>query len=275
MKIDLHCHSTASDGELHPEELIEYAHQMNIDVLSLTDHDTVAGIADAAFHAEKFGIHFIPGIELEAYWPDGHFHILGYHIDPYSSVLADHLKRVQQDRINRNQIILEKMNSAGIKAELHDIHPGEGIVGRPHFAGFLKKIGYVDSLDEAFASYLGEGGAFYKKREAPSIEEVCSAIKAAGGYPVIAHPKSLGINLSEFRQLLPKLKERGIDGVECFHSGVKKSRAKRFRSMTLKSGLFVTGGSDFHRKGQEKFILGRSSGNMIITKRLVQGFPLD
>lgn len=246
--IDLHTHSKASDGSLSPDELATYAAGKGLDVWALTDHDTTSGLQEAAVAAAKHHIQFIPGIELNIDWYSGEFHLLGLGLTTVSAELAETTEMLRTSRNDRNIEIIEKMASSGFpvsKTELCQLYPQENL-GRPHIAAYLTRKGICKTLQQAFDLYLGKGRPFYVHRKGADLDAAISAIKKSGGIPVLAHPLSLYISWGKIEPVLKNLHERGIEGLEAFHSGVKKTEALRLEEIAHRTGFFVTGGSDFH-----------------------------
>jgi 3',5'-nucleoside bisphosphate phosphatase len=205
--VDLHCHSTASDGTLPPEEVVRLAKTNNLSGLSLTDHDTIAGIAAAAAEAASLGVDFLPGIEISATFPHpGTLHILGYGVDPHSPVLHDLTRGLIEARDNRNPRIVAKLNELGIPITMQEVEaqaasadnllpgsssPTDHVIGRPHIAGVLVKKGYVNSIKQAFDKYLGQGGSAYFDKERLAPARAFELIRQSGGVAVLAHPIQL------------------------------------------------------------------------------------
>lgn len=257
--IDLHTHSTASDGDLSPRELILLAVKRNLKAIAVTDHDTLSGLDEAELTAEETGIRFIPGIELEAPFSFGEFHILGLNLVNRAKI-EDRIEALKLKRKNRNLSILRKMNDSGIEAKYEDIGKyAKGLIGRPHFAKYLIERGIVSSLQEAFDRFLGKGQPFYIPKDTLPIDEIVDIIKEGGGRAVIAHPQSLRLSLEELAALLPAWKEMGIDGLEAFHPRAKPSYCKKLEKLARLKGFFITAGSDFHGFSRPERRLGKTT----------------
>ena len=246
--IDLHAHTTASDGSLTPTELVALALEVGLHALAVTDHDTVDGLAEATDAANPTGIELVPGIELAVTYPSGRFHMLGYFIQPDNPTLCGRLQLLKDNRANRNIRIVEKLNALGIDITLEDIiaESGGGQVGRPHMAAALIKKGVVRSFQEAFDKYIADGALAHVPKDKISLEEGISLIHAAGGLAVMAHPSSLKLDDESLAAELPRLKELGLDGIECYYSQHEPERTIWLLEQTGRAGLLVTGGSDFH-----------------------------
>lgn len=268
-QIDLHTHSNASDGELSPTELMALAHKLQLSTIALTDHDTVAGLAEAAKAAHELGIEFIPGIEIEIDFEPGEFHLLGYGIDPQSAPLLEATQRLGNARHERNEAILELFANAGFPLDTIKISElsRESYIGRPHLADLLVKARCVRTRQEAFDRYLGKGRPFYIKKSCLPLEEALSVIKTAGGVPVVAHPYSLFVSKSMLGTLFSRWKDMGIEGLEAYHPTAKFGQCAILERMAHERGMFVTAGSDFHGKARPECGLGRTAGNMPIDSR--------
>jgi hypothetical protein len=265
-QVDLHTHSSASDGEFSPSELMALAHRLGLSTIALTDHDTVAGLAEAAQAACAYGIEFIPGIEIEIDFEPGEFHLLGYGIDPQSAPLQDATRRLGTARHERNEAILELFANAGFQLDTIKISElsRESYIGRPHLADLLVKARCVRTRQEAFDRYLGKGRPFYIKKSCLPLEEALSVIKAAGGVSVVAHPYSLFVSKAMLGTLFSRWKDMGIEGVEAYHPTAKFGQCVILERMAHERGMFVTAGSDFHGNARPECGLGRTAGNMII-----------
>ncbi|MDY5124655.1 MAG: PHP domain-containing protein [Treponema sp.] len=268
--IDLHVHTTASDGQYSPTEIIEKAASKNISVMAITDHDTAAEIDEAAKAAKKNKITLIPGTELNISFPTGEFHLLGLGFTHISPSLQSIFDKLIQDRNNRNYQIIEKMKSAGIEISLEEIQTDfpNTIIGRPHFAAELQKKGIVKTRQQAFDQYLAKGRPMYVERTGANLDESIVAIKESGGVPVIAHPMSLYLSWGKLPDQLINFYERGVLGMEAFHPGARVTECLRLEELAKKIGFFVTAGSDFHgEKIRADRKLGHTCGNKKIEER--------
>ena len=258
--IDLHTHTKNSDGNLTSRELVFYAAEKGIRVLAITDHDTTDGFSEGQKAAKKVGIVFVPGVELNISWPTGEFHLLGLGLKETSSELNAIIQNLKQDRKNRNSKIIEMLQQDGFpisEKELREMFPDSNL-GRPHIASFLVSKKICKNTQQAFDKYLGKQRPYYVNREGADLDLAIQAIKTSGGVPVLAHPLSLYISYGKIEPVLINLKERGIQGLEAFHPGARKTDALRLEELARKIGFFVTGGSDFHG---EKIHIGRKIGH--------------
>lgn len=272
--IDLHVHTTASDGQYSPTEIIEKAASKNISLMAITDHDTAAGIDEAAKAAKKNKITLIPGTELNISFPTGEFHLLGLGFTHISPSLQSIFDKLIQDRNNRNFQIIEKMRSAGIEISLEEIQTDfpDTIIGRPHFAAELQKKGIVKTRQQAFDQYLAKGRPMYVERTGANLDESIVAIKESGGVPVIAHPMSLYLSWGKLPDQLINFYERGVLGMEAFHPGARVTECLRLEELAKKIGFFVTAGSDFHG---EKIRADRKLGHTCGNKKIEERFWLE
>ncbi|MHB8811384.1 MAG: PHP domain-containing protein [Desulfobulbaceae bacterium] len=257
MCVDLHLHSLYSDGSATPAELAELAGRRKLTAISLTDHDTVDGIAEILEHGRTFGLTVIPGLELSASHRELSLHILGYGIDHTSSELAQWLEPLQRSRQERNEKIIAKMRQMGL-----DVHADElqaishcGQTGRPHIARLLLNKGIVDSLGQAFHQYLRRGAPAWFTRFAYSAAESIDMIHRAGGLAVLAHPGQLDPEHKILPLLILELAERGLDGLEVHYPAHSAQMQRRLLTLARKYTLVVTGGSDYHGKNRNMSVM--------------------
>ena len=269
--IDLHTHSSASDGKLSPVDSARYAAAHNVTVWALTDHDTTDGLHEAAVACNEQGITFVPGIEITVDWPTGEFHLLGHGLSHCSTELSSLIDHLQQSRSERNEQIIAHMAEAGIhttQAELKSIF-GVKQLGRPHFADFLVQKGVVKNRQLAFDKYLAQGRPWFVHHSGANLDEAVVAIKASGGVPVLAHPLSLYVSWGKIEDVLRGIVDRGIEGIEAWHPGARVGEAVRLEALARKLGCFVTGGSDFHGEGvRADRKIGKTCGGKKIEERL-------
>jgi predicted metal-dependent phosphoesterase TrpH len=243
MRIDLHLHTTASDGLLEPTALVRAVQNAGIEIFSITDHDTVGALGDASREAESTGLRLIPGIELTAYWGRVEFHILGYFIDPENAALRVFLKRTGEARHLRLHAMLTRLQAMGIAVPAEDViaRSRDGNVGRPHLARALVERGFVTSTDEAFNRYLGTDKPAYVPRPDVSVQQAIRIIREAGGIASLAHP-----GLHNRDEAIPDMVAAGLTAIEVYHPKHAFGRAARYRRLARRQSLLVTGGSDFH-----------------------------
>ena len=260
--VDLHCHSTASDGTLTPGDLVRLAKDSGLDALALTDHDTVAGLGEAASAAESVGIDFLPGIEISVVYPrPGTMHLLGYGIDAASPALAEMTRRLIAARDARNVDMIARLNHIGVPLTLEDVRAlaGGEVIGRPHMAAALVRRGIVSNTAEAFRHYLGSGGKVWVDKEQFTPRQAIELIHASGGLAVLAHPTQLRkTNDAQLSASLKDLLDMGLDGVEVIHSDHRESFVDKLMELARRYRLLMTGGSDFHGANKPHIHLGRA-----------------
>ncbi len=239
-RVDLHLHSTASDGQCSPSELVAMALERNLLAIAITDHDTTAGIDEALEAASGTGLEVIPGVEISCDVPQEEVHLLGYYLDHHHPALQEKLRVMRDARLQRAKGILARLATLGFPLPwemVAELAGGESI-GRPHVAQAMVKMGYVSSNDEAFL-YIGRSGPAYVERYKISPPDAVSLIKEAQGLPVLAHP----LRITHF---LPSLIERGLVGMEVYYNGYSPEDIRGLADLAHKFDLIPTGGSDFH-----------------------------
>lgn len=268
--IDLHTHSSASDGEYSPSNLIFLAAEKGLDVIALTDHDTVSGLEEAEAAAASTDITFVKGIELNINRSRGEFHLLGLGLKDISPSMRKITDTLQQERDERNRNMVEAMQKDGFPvsyAELEEMFP-EQILGRPHFAAYLVKKGVVRKRQQAFDRYIGQGRPYYRDRQGAVLEDAVEAIEDCGGIPVIAHPLSLYISWGKMEGTLRDIYDCGVKGLEAWHPGAKPGSCRRLEKMAREIGFFITAGSDFHGEAvRADRKLGHTAGKAKIDDR--------
>ncbi|MFH1417049.1 MAG: PHP domain-containing protein [Planctomycetota bacterium] len=247
--IDLHLHSTASDGAYAPAKLIGMAKARGLCAVALTDHETTAGLSEAATAAAEAGIEFVPGIEVAARRNRGTMHILGYFIDAGSTALNGFLSEMLAKRHERNRAVLDRLAELGIELDREKLkRSADGpVVTRPHIARALVHSGLAGSFKEAFDRYLADGAAAWVRREKPTAEEAIGTIRGAGGVATLAHPSTLGhASHLELETLVRSLCDAGLQGIEVYHPDHTSQQTRLFVEMAARFDLAITGGSDFH-----------------------------
>jgi 3',5'-nucleoside bisphosphate phosphatase len=245
LKADLHLHTTASDGKLSPAELVKLSVTLKLDVISITDHDTVDGVAPALTTSKGYpSLTVIPGVELSTDVPCGEIHMLGYYVDYRDETLADRLATLRSSREGRALKMVNKLGELGMKIDLNRIKElaQGGSVGRPHIAQVLLESGYVTTFKEAFDKYIGRNGPAYAEREKMTPIESIKLIKDAGGLPVLAHPA----NIEDLDSILPELKKAGLVGIEVFYTKYTAEIISRLLTLAIRYKLITTGGTDYH-----------------------------
>lgn len=264
--LDLHTHSTFSDGTLTPTALVGAAAGREVAVLALTDHDTVSGLAEAAAAADAAGMHFIPGIELSVGCAEGTLHLLGYGIDPATPALLGTVERLRQRRIARLGAILERLRALGVpltEADVLRCCPSVDRVGRPHVARAMVEGGWTQNFRTAFEEYLGDQAPAYVDMALLDPAAALDAIHGAGGLAVLAHPTSLRLEDEPLAGYIERLAEQGLDGLEVDTPGHANTRRRWLIRLAGRLDLLCTGGSDFHTPG-----VGRELGQGTAQSRL-------
>lgn len=248
MIADLHTHTTASDGQYTPTQVIQLAKARGLDVLAITDHDTIDGLREAVQAGEQYGLRVIPGIELSAK-EYSTFHILGYGFSSDAPALQNLCHRMKVRRDDRSQRLLAFLRGKGIELSLSEVTEiaGGDIIGRPHFAQAMVRRGYVSTNREAFDRYL-DTEEYHEKveRGKPSAQECIQAIKASGGKVSLAHPYQIGISDNALADLVAELTAYGLDAIECYYPKYTLKQQEFYLHLAEKYHLHKTGGSDFH-----------------------------
>lgn len=255
MAVDLHLHSTASDGTLSPTEIVSKAHEMGLTAIALTDHDSLAGIPEAVDAALKFSLTFIPGLEMSSEYGDRDIHILGYFIDYTQAHLAETLAGLRVARVNRGRIMVERLADLGLEIDFAEVekYAHGGAMGRPHVAQVLVKQGLADDISDAFARFIGRGGPAYVSKHVLTTLQIINLIHQAGGVAALAHPGPSRVD----EPLLRVLKDGGLDAVEVWHTDHAPEQTRYFKQLAFEFDLMVTGGSDCHGFAKSRgFVLG-------------------
>lgn len=244
-RVDLHIHTTASDGVLSPAEVVGAAVQKGLTAIAITDHDTIEGLDEASEAAAGTGLEVIPGIELSAEHGDQEVHILGYYLDHQDTTLRDKLGLLRRARRERAWKMVDRLAGMGIPISwelVMQIAGDSSAFGRPHIAQALLDSGFVGSMDEAFDRYIGLKGPAYVARYKLSPEEALRIIADAGGVPVLAHPW-------RHEALVPRLVAKGLVGLEAYYPKYSTEESRALAQLAERHGLIPTGGSDFHGYG--------------------------
>lgn len=257
--IDLHVHTTMSDGTLTPEEVVGLATQAGLSAIAITDHDTVSGVAAAQQHSNGTGVLVIPGVEISTQWDHGTLHCLGYFMNTYHPELLRVLRYLVRARIERVPQILEKLQAQDVNISLEDVRSEvrEGVPGRPHVANALMRKGVVRSIQEAFDRFLRKGAPAYVEKVKLSPADAIRTVITAGGVPVLAHPYSLKLDDPEMLgNALRDLVDLGLQGIEVYHPEHTREQTKLYRDLAARFNLAVTGGTDFHGANKPTAKLG-------------------
>lgn len=255
--IDLHTHSSCSDGSLSPAELVREAGRAGLAAIAITDHDTMAGVAEALTTGREEGIEVVPGVEISANQDGRAVHILGYGADPGHPGLLSLLAQLQAVRENRNAAILERLASLGIRLSQAELTASTaGLIGRPHIARQLVLRGHASSIEHAFRRFLKKNGRAYVPAEKFPAGETIRIIREAGGIAVLAHPSSLDHNLKGVPAILASLVGLGLGGIEVYYPGHSRKTCQDLLALAARWNLAVTGGSDYHGTLKPEIRLG-------------------
>ena len=261
-RIDLHVHTTASDGTFTPAQVVELARDAGLSAIAITDHDTVSGYAEAAKRGAELGVEIVPGIEISTKY-GGAVHVLGYYIDMESDGLHHILDWIVEDRDTRGRKMAELMAADGLPVNYDEMKARFGeVIGRPHFARLLVELGLAMDVQDAFGRYVEKGQKYYVGRTILPIERAIGLIIKAGGVPVLAHPFQYKKNDAELRELIEHCMAHGLRGMECRYSGYDAQQVAYLEGLAEEYGLLKTGGSDFHGANKPAISLGTGKGEL-------------
>lgn len=271
--IDLHSHTTASDGSLSPKALVERAARQGVSALAITDHDTLDGLAEGIAAGKEYGVEIVPGLEISAEFAIGTMHILGYYVTmDEQAPLAQRLAYLRQLRDERNPKMITRLQEMGFDITMEEVAKAAGgkVIGRPHFALVMMEKGYVSSTKEAFDKYLAKGSAAYVEKVRLAPQEAIKLIKQAGGVAVLAHPYQLKAESDEqLTEIIGSLKEAGLDGMEVIYSRHSPAQLEKYQHFARKFELLITGGSDFHGISKPDIEVGIGLGNLAVPPQLL------
>lgn len=265
MAVDLHTHSSYSDGSESPTSLVNRAIEAGLSAVALTDHDTLEGI-DEARTAAGAAIALIPGIELSVSWRGRPMHLLAYFVEPGNGPLQDRLADIRDSRHHRNHEMVEGLQSLGIDITIDEVEhrSDRGVTGRPHIAGVLLDKGYVASIAEAFDRFLAQGRPAYRPRLRLEAAEAAALTRASSGATSVAHPHTVADNSDDFGTLFRDLVDLGIDGVECHYAEYSIDERIALSDKAKRLGLVATGGSDFHGTYKPGIDVGVGRGDLMV-----------
>ncbi len=249
MAHDLHAHTNRSDGSHDPADLVQYAGHLGVDVLAITDHDTMAGVAEAADAGRAAGIRVVPGVELSIKVPHGSMHLLGYFAEPSPDPLLGMLAGLRATRILRAREMVDRLNGLGVTIDWNDLvdEASGAVLGRPHIAEALIRAGHVDTRKEAFDLYLAEGRPAYVRSEGLDVEDGVALVAESGGAPVLAHPSTLGLDAAHLSPFVGRLARAGLIGIEVHRPEHTPDQFAGYGALARTYGLIPSGGSDYHR----------------------------
>jgi predicted metal-dependent phosphoesterase TrpH len=272
MAVDLHTHSSYSDGSDNPTELITGAVQARLEAVALTDHDNLDGIPEALVAAGEHGIELIPGVELSCEWAPGGFHMIVLWLEPGSGPLQERLAEIQQGRASRNEQMISKLSRLGIDITYEEVleEAGGTGVGRPHMAAILVRKGVVESMSEAFDLYLAAGRPGYVGRVRLTPEAAIELARASNAVPIIAHPHTLGIFRQELDTELARLAGLGLVGVEAYYPEYEPDTRLELVERARQAGLIPSGGSDYHGGYKQGLRIGNGYGDLVVERSVME-----
>ncbi len=270
-RIDLHLHTTHSDGSFSTREVMAFAKQAGLAALAITDHDIVEGIPEATAIGKELGIEVVPGVEISSRLGESELHILGYFLNWTDPLLAQRLSALRDSRHLRNPKIVQRLNELGIPITYEEVRAlaGTESVGRPHIARLLMEKKFVTSAKEAFDRYLANGRPAFVDRELPEPAEAVRWIREAGGVPVLAHPTWVRASAEGLRVLVRELKTAGLGGIEVHYSTHTPSQTTEYLDLAKQCELLVTGGSDFHGVTKPDIEVGIGRGQLKVSEKLL------
>jgi 3',5'-nucleoside bisphosphate phosphatase len=273
MIVDLHIHSTASDGSDSPARVVELAAKAGLGAIALTDHDTQEGVEEALTTARKLGIDLIPGVELSLQHDSGGMHLLVLWLEPGRGPLQDRLQGLQAGRGARNERIVELLETAGLPMTIEEVleEAQGGTVGRPHIAAVMMRRGYVPDIRTAFDIWLGAGKPAYVGRDRLYPEEALSLARESGAVPVLAHPHTLGITTAEgMADVLNRLERAGLIGLEARYSSYRAHERAGYAHLARRFGLLPSGGSDYHGVYKPGLSIGSGYGDLVVPADIME-----
>lgn len=244
--LDLHIHTTASDGSLTPTQVVQLARKKGFSLIAVTDHDTMGGVAEALEAGKKYNVDVVPGVEISS-GVTLEVHMLGYGMSPDHPVMKAMMEDMRAARVERMERIIENLQKMGVPITVEEVEAvAGGAIGRPHIAQVLIAHGLVPDVRTAFREYIGVGAKAYVERRKMTSEQVVANIRDAGGVPVLAHGGLLRISEVELNQWIDSMAKKGLMGLECYHNAHTPQMERLLRAAAERNGLLVTGGSDFH-----------------------------
>ncbi|MBR5095209.1 MAG: PHP domain-containing protein [Oscillospiraceae bacterium] len=269
--IDLHIHTTASDGTCRPEEVVALAREKGLKAIAITDHDTVSGYPAALAAGRELGLEVVPGVELSSRYGKT-IHILGYFLRTESLALGRVLQGIVAERDERNRRMAARMAVDGIPVDYDEMLARFGpVIGRPNFGQVLVDLGRARSVQDAFDRFIEKGQPYYLPRKMLSIERSVEVIREAGGVPVLAHPYQYQLEDSALRQLIEHCMDHGLMGLECRYSRYNEEQSQALLALAKEYGLVPTGGSDFHGSNKPDLSLGTGTGQLAVPDSWLEG----
>ncbi len=271
--IDLHIHTAASDGTDAPAEIAEKAAALGLAAVSVTDHDTVDGVAEAMAAGERLGLEVVPGIEVSSDYRDNNVHVLGYFIDPESSALRPVLDWVKTEGQARNEKLCAMLAADGFDIDIDRLRAAypDAVIGRPHIAEYLMRKGYVQSVAEGFDRYLEVGRRYFLPKRRIPLARAIGTIAEAGGIPVLAHPLQYKYPLNEVEEMIGLAVSWGVRALECYYSEHTPEQQAWLLAQAERRGLGVSGGSDYHGSRKSWIAMGSGMGELCVPEDVLTG----
>lgn len=276
--VDLHTHSTASDGTYTPSELVAYAHEKGLAAIALTDHDTTKGLDEAVEAGRKYDdLEVIPGIEFSTEYEGKDVHMVGLYMEYSSPEMQEKLQEFVDSRVSRNRKMCRLLTEHGVPMDFDELQAAfpDSVITRAHYAGYMMEKGYVRSRQEAFDRYIGDTCECFVPREKITPEMAIEMILTAGGIPVLAHPILYHMSDARLRTLVGKLKDAGLVGIEAIYSTYAAADERDIRRIAADYDLLVSGGSDFHGANKPKIDLGSGMGHLFVPEEVLTKMKED
>ena len=271
--IDLHCHTTCSDGSDSPRTLVEKAHALGLAAVAITDHDSFRGHAEALSAGAKLGIEVVPGVELSSMHGEKHIHLLAYYAVTENGTLSALMQRAVTERLNRNRSMVSRLHDAGYPVDWETVmarFPGQAIIGRPHVAQVLLERGVIHSIREGVEGLMGKGGAFYVERYHIPLLDYIRAVRAAGGVPVLAHLFQYRLPPDRLREMIAEATDAGLLGLEGLYSTYSPEQEDEAADLAREFHLIRTGGSDYHGLSKPHIAIGSGTGTLAVPYALLE-----
>lgn len=273
-RIDLHTHTLASDGSDAPADVVRKAAALGLRAVAVTDHDTFAGLPEARAAGQRCGIEVVPGVELSTVWGGEEVHLLGYFMDTGNTALRALMTRATDERNARNETMVQRLHDAGYPITMDDLHaafPGQTVLGRPHIAALLVRRGCIASVPDGMRGLLGRGKEFYVPRYNVPLEDFTSALRAAGGVPVVAHIFKYRFDDAQRAAMLAAAADAGALGVEVRYTTYTPEQTAAAQALAERFGLAPSGGSDYHGLRKPDIALGSGRGGLRVPYAYLAG----
>ncbi len=264
--VDLHTHSSASDGSDPPATVVRRAADAGLSALALTDHDNLDGIPEARAAADELGLTLIAGTELSVEWSTGPMHLLVYFLEPGPGPLQDAMVEIRRGRDDRNHRLAERLRTLGLDITYEEVaaEAGGSGVGRPHFAAVMVSKGYVPDISAAFDRYLAAGRPGYEPRMRLDAESAIRLARESAAIPVIAHPHTLGVGVDDYNTAFRSLTDVGLGGIECYYGEYSPELREHLAGVAQSLGIIATGGSDYHGTYKQDLDIGTGRGDLVV-----------